>query len=109
MFDLQTLEIACDSIRRNRLRVFLATAGVTIGSACIILVVTVSLTARSYVMNQIEALGSNLVYANYDYNPNRPSSLDDDISLSDLRAVKAEIPEVSEVAGTRQMPVTLQI
>jgi len=104
-----TLEIACDSLRRNRLRVFLATIGVTIGSACIILVVTVSLTARSYVMNQIEALGSNLIYANYVYNPNRPSSLDDDINLSDLQAVKAEIPEVSEVAGTRQMPVTLEI
>lgn len=101
--------IAFDSLRRNKLRVSLAIFGVMIGSACIVLVVTVSLTARHYVMDQIEALGSNLVYANYDYDPHRPSTLGADITLSDLKAVKSDIPEVAEVAGTRQMAVTLEI
>ena len=104
----QTIAVAYDSLRCNKLRVFLALIGVMVGSACIILVVTVSLTERRFVMEQIEAIGSNLVYANYEYDPQHPSALSNDITLADVEAVKDNIPEVAEAAGTRQMPVTLK-
>ncbi|MFZ0819127.1 MAG: ABC transporter permease [Candidatus Acidiferrales bacterium] len=104
----ETLAVAFDSLKCNKLRVFLAIFGVMVGSACIILVVTVSLTERRYVMEQIEAIGSNLVYADHDFDPRHPSALSDDISLADVEAVKNNIPEVAEVAGTRQMPVVAQ-
>jgi putative ABC transport system permease protein len=103
-----TVAVALDSLRCNKLRVFLAIFGVMVGSACIILVVTVSLTERHYVMEQIEAIGSNLVYADHDFDPRHPSALNDDISLADIDAVMNEIPEVAEAAGTRQMPVVAQ-
>jgi putative ABC transport system permease protein len=109
MFPNQTLTIAFDSLRCNKLRVCLAIFGVMIGSACIILVVTVSLTERRYVMEQIEGIGSNLVYAYYDYDPRHPTPRSEDINLSDVEAVKAAIPEVSETAGTRWIPVTAQL
>jgi putative ABC transport system permease protein len=103
-----TLTVAFDSLRCNKLRVLLAVFGVMVGSACIILVVTVSLTERHYVMEQIEAIGSNLIYADHDFDPRHPSALNDDISLADVDAVMNEIPEVAEAAGTRQMPVVAQ-
>jgi putative ABC transport system permease protein len=109
VLDQATLAAAFDSLRSNKLRVCLAIFGVTVGSACIILVVTVSLTAHQYVMQQIEAVGSNLIFANHEYDASRPSSLSDEINLADLEAASAEIPEISEIAGTRQTPVTLQV
>ncbi len=37
--------------------------GVIIGSACIVLVVTVALVGKRYVVGQIEGVGVNLIYA----------------------------------------------
>lgn len=101
--------ISFDSLRRNKLRVFLAVFGVTIGSACIVLVVTVSLTERRYVMDQIEAVGSNLVYANYDYDYRHPPLRNEDINPGDVAAVKADIPEAAESAGTRAMLTDVEL
>jgi len=83
------ITVALDSLKRNKLQVCLAIFGVMIGSACIILVVTVSLTERRYVMDQIEGIGSNLIYANYDYDPRRSPARSEDINLADVAAVKA--------------------
>jgi len=109
MMHSETWITALDALRCNKLRVCLAMFGVMIGSACIIMVVTVSLTARRYVMEQIEAIGSNLVYANYEFDPQQPSARSFEITLADLDAVKSDIPDVTEVAGTRQMPASVQI
>ena len=37
--------------------------GVIIGSACIVLVVTVALAGKRYIVGQIEGVGANLIYA----------------------------------------------
>jgi putative ABC transport system permease protein len=105
----ETLRVAFDSLRLNKLRVCLAIFGVMIGSACIVLVVTVSLTERRYVMEQIEGVGSNLIYAYYEYDPRHPTARSEDINLEDVAAVKAAIPEVSESAGTRGMPTSVEL
>ncbi|HXX44414.1 MAG TPA: ABC transporter permease [Candidatus Acidoferrales bacterium] len=99
----EVLAISLDSLRRNRLRVFLAVLGVMIGSACIILVVTVSLTERRYVMEQIEAVGSNLIYADYEPDYRHPPLRNENITLDDVQAVKADVPEAAESAGTDWM------
>jgi len=57
-------------------------------SACIVLVVTVALSGRRYVIAQIEGVGSNLVYARLDIDPNRPIMLQDELSLEDMNAGK---------------------
>jgi len=43
-------------------RAVLTSIGVIIGSASIVLVVTVALTSQRFVISQIEAMGSNLVW-----------------------------------------------
>ena len=59
----ETWMVALDALWANKVRAFLTTLGVVIGSACIVLVVTVALSGRRYVIQQIEGVGSNLVYA----------------------------------------------
>ena len=100
----ETWMVALEALWANKIRAFLTTLGVIIGSACIVLVVTVALSGRRYVIAQIEAVGSNLVYARLDTDPNRPAMLQDELSLGDMNAAKDSIPGVVAVAGTRDMP-----
>jgi putative ABC transport system permease protein len=97
----ETWMVALDALWANKVRAFLTTLGVVIGSACIVLVVTVALSGRRYVIQQIEGVGSNLVYARLDIDPNRPIMLQDELSIEDMNAAKAGIPGVATVAGTR--------
>jgi putative ABC transport system permease protein len=99
----ETWMVALEALWANKMRAFLTTLGVVIGSACIVLVVTVALSGRRYVITQIEGVGSNLVYARLDIDPNQASMLQDELSVEDMNAAKASIPGVVMVAGTRGM------
>ena len=99
----ETWAVALEALWANKIRAFLTTLGVVIGSACIVLVVTVALSGRRYVIAQIEGVGANLVYARLDIDPNRPIMLQDELSLEDMNATKAAISGVLTVAGTRGM------
>ncbi len=99
----ETWMVALEALWANKVRAFLTTLGVVIGSACIVLVVTVALTGRRYVIGQIEAVGSNLVLASLEIDPNRPVTLQDELSVEDMNAAKSSIPGVVTVAGTRSM------
>ncbi len=97
----ETWMVALDALWANKIRAFLTTLGVIIGSACIVLVVTVALSGRRYVIQQIESVGTNMVYARLDIDPNQPIMLQDELSIEDMNAAKAGIPGVVTVAGTR--------
>jgi putative ABC transport system permease protein len=103
MLKNETWMVALEALWANKVRAFLTTLGVVIGSACIVLVVTVALSGRRYVIAQIEAVGSNLVLASLETDPNRPVTLQDELSVEDMVAAKASIPGVVAVAGTRGM------
>ena len=102
MFRFETFVVACNALRANKLRAFLTMLGVVIGSACIVLVVTVALTGKRYIIAQIESVGSNLVYAEYVRSPNTAMALSYEINRGDMEAVRG-IPQVVEVGGTREM------
>ncbi len=97
----ETWIVALEAIWANKTRAFLTTFGVVIGSACIVLVVTIGLAGGRYVVAQIEGVGSNLVFARLDISPNEPIKPQDELSLEDMNAAKASIQEVVTVAGTR--------
>jgi hypothetical protein len=50
----ETWMVALEALWANKIRAFLTTLGVIIGSACIVLVVTVAMSGRRYVISQIE-------------------------------------------------------
>ena len=102
----ETVSVAIDALRANKLRAVLTSLGVIIGSASIVLVVTVALTSRKFVLSQIESIGSNLVWVELVQRPDRPQPLSYEMTLDDLEAVKS-IPNVIAVAGTREKPMTM--
>src|SRR5579862_5477858 len=103
----ETWRVALEALWSNKLRAFLTTLGVIIGSACIVLVVTVAVAGRQYVIAQIEGVGSNLVYANYVVNPQQALVMSNQITLPDMNAIKSELRNVVEVAGTRSMQTSV--
>ena len=81
MLPSETWRVAIEALWSNKLRAILTTLGVVIGSACIVLVVTVAVTGRRYVIGQIESVGANLVYANYEVNPQQAVVRSNEITL----------------------------
>jgi putative ABC transport system permease protein len=102
----ETLSVAIDALRANKLRATLTSLGVIIGSASIVLVVTVALTSKKFVLSQIEAVGSNLVQAELVQRPDKPEPLNYEMTVDDMEAAKS-IPNVVEVAGSRELPMTV--
>ncbi|HEV1995069.1 MAG TPA: ABC transporter permease [Candidatus Acidoferrum sp.] len=102
----ETVSVAIDALRANKLRAILTSLGVIIGSASIVLVVTVALTSKTFVLSQIESIGSNLVQVELVQRPDKPQPLSYEMTLEDMEAAKS-IPNVIEVAGTRELPMTV--
>jgi putative ABC transport system permease protein len=105
----ESLTVAIDALRANKLRAVLTSIGVIIGSASIVLVVTIALTSRKYVISQIEAVGSNLVWVELVKTPDKVQPLSYDLTIEDLRAVKESILGVVTVAGISDMPMTVVV
>jgi putative ABC transport system permease protein len=105
----ETWGLALQALRAHKVRAMLAMLGVVIGSGCIVLVVTVALAGKRYILGQIEGVGANLVYANV-VNADEPGALTlaDQIAPADLDSVKDGLPElVVEAAGTDSLPMTV--
>jgi putative ABC transport system permease protein len=103
----ETWSLALQALRANKLRAMLTMLGVIIGSACIVLVVTVALAGKRYVIAQIESVGANLIYG--EHFASGPVSIADEITLDDLEALKVGIPQVRQAAGTRNIPKTMVV
>src|SRR5436309_16072244 len=102
----ETVSVAIDALRANKVRAMLTSLGVIIGSASIVLVVTVALTSKKFVLSQIESIGSNLVWVELVRSPDTPQPLSYEMTLQDLEAVRS-IPNVIEAAGTRELPMAV--
>jgi putative ABC transport system permease protein len=105
----ETWHLAVQALRGNKLRAALTMLGVIIGSGCIVLVVTVALAGKRYIVTQIEGVGSNLIYAQVLHTGASRVALGDEISLSDLEAVKQQIPEAAVVGGTHDIPMSVVV
>jgi putative ABC transport system permease protein len=108
MMDLhETFTVALDALRANKLRATLTSLGVIIGSASIVLVITVALTSRRFVLQQIESVGSNLVWVEIIKTPDKAQPLSHELTLDDMEAVRSSIPQVIQVAGVRELPMSV--
>jgi putative ABC transport system permease protein len=91
----EILSIAVDSFRTAKARFLLTALGMVIGTASLIIVVTIGLTGKQYVMNQIQAIGANLIYAYYEAGSNGSQNGGSDfLTVEDMRAVQQEVPGI---------------
>ena len=108
MMDLkETLSVSIDALRSNKLRAMLTSLGVIIGSASIVLVVTVALTSKKFVISKIEAVGSNLLSVELVRASDKAQPLSYELTLDDMDAAKDVIPGVARVAGTSDMQTSV--
>jgi putative ABC transport system permease protein len=108
MMDLkETLSVSIDALRANKLRAMLTSLGVIIGSASIVLVVTVALTSKKFVISKIEAVGSNVVWAELIRSSEKAQPLSYELTVDDMEAAKNAIPEIVQVAGTTDVQMTV--
>ena len=93
----EIVAIALDSFQTSKVRFILTAIGMVIGTASLILVVTVGLTGKQYVMNQIQSIGANLIYAYYEGGSNASVSLGgggDYLTVEDMKAVQQQVPGI---------------
>lgn len=105
----ETFAVAVDALRANKVRAVLTSIGVIIGSASIVLVVTVALTSQKFVISQIEAVGSNLVWAEMVKTPDKAQPLNYQLTMGDMQAVQSGIPAVVKVAGIADMAMAVVV
>ena len=91
----EILSFAYDTFCSNKVRFALTALGMVIGTASLILVVTIGMTGKQYILNQIQAIGANLIYAEYlGGAPRITATATDPLTIDDLNAVMAEVPAV---------------
>jgi len=91
----EILAFSYDTFRQNKVRFALTALGMVIGTASLILVVTIGMTGRQYILNQIQAIGANLVFAEYEGGaPRITATAPDPLTVADIDAVRAQVPAV---------------
>jgi putative ABC transport system permease protein len=87
---MEAASFAYNSLNANKMRAGLTMLGMVIGTASIILVVTIALTGRDYILQQIQGVGSNLIYLYYETGStvSGEKTLSDDLTLGDLKAIQ---------------------
>ena len=87
----EALKFSYQALAANRIRTFLTGLGIVIGVASVILVVTISLTSEELILDQIRAIGSNMIFAQYEAGNNSTAPAEADfIKLGDLQAVRQQ-------------------
>jgi putative ABC transport system permease protein len=91
MFTRETFETAMHRFRTHPVQSALTLAGLVVGTSAIIIIVALGLTGRTFVMSQIEGVGSHLVWASYEGTVTAGVSrtTEDQITDADVRAIEA--------------------
>jgi putative ABC transport system permease protein len=92
---------AYNALRANKVRTGLTTLGMVIGTSSVILVSTIALTSRDYVLGQIEGVGSNMIYTVNESSPTvtGANSISDALTLTDVEAIRAGVPNLTAVSA----------
>jgi len=92
----EIFSFAYDTFMSNKVRFALTALGMVIGTASLILVTTIGLTGKHYLLNQIEAIGSNWIYAEYESGGDRiTSTINDALTIEDMEAVQHQVSGIA--------------
>jgi putative ABC transport system permease protein len=88
----EIMSFAFETFCSNKVRFLLTGLGMVIGTASLILVVTIGLTGKQYVLNQIQGIGANLVYAEYEGGAQRiTNTAPDALTVDDMKAAQEQV------------------
>jgi len=89
----EAMSFSLQALRQNPVRSFLTGLGMVIGTASVILVVTISLTSQNYILEQIEGVGSNMIFASYEVGTQSSSAEvnADFVKIADVQAIRQQL------------------
>ncbi len=91
----EVLSFAYETFRTNKVRFALTALGMVIGTASLILVVTIGMTGKQYVLNQIQSIGTNQIEAEYQSGGQRVASVTPDpLTIDDMQAALQQVPGI---------------
>jgi putative ABC transport system permease protein len=100
----EIIAFAYDTFCSNKVRFILTALGMVIGTASIILVVTIGMTGRQFVLTQIQTIGTNEIWAQYIGGaPHISNSNTDPLTIDDLAAVQQEVPGIVASSPVTQL------
>jgi putative ABC transport system permease protein len=100
----EIIAFAYDTFCSNKVRFILTALGMVIGTASLILVVTIGMTGRQFVLNQIQAIGTNEIWAEYlGGAPHISNSNPDPLTIDDLHAVQESVPGIVASSPVTQL------
>jgi len=102
----ETLKLAIDSFRSNKLRFALTALGMVIGTASVILVVTIGLTGKRFILEEIQKIGTNSVELEYSGGGATGTEnvlYNDYLTREDEKAVVAQVPGVQYSSPVLEM------
>ena len=84
------------AFRADKVRATMTALGMVIGTSSLILVVTIALSGKQYVLAQIENIGTNLVWAEYEglVNAGATATVRDYLTYDDMIAAEQQVPEI---------------
>jgi len=94
---------ALDTFQTSKVRFLLTALGMMIGTASLILVTTIGLTGKQYVLHLIQGIGANMIEAEYLQGDRISKTSADDLTIDDIRAVQGQVPGI--VAASPVLPV----
>jgi putative ABC transport system permease protein len=96
----EVLNFAYDAFSSNKLQFTLTSLAMAVGTASVILVVTIGLTGKQYILRQIQSIGANMIYADYQGGLQRIDSTPDPMTVDDVKAVREQVPTVAAASPT---------
>ena len=92
----ETISVALETFRSNKVRFTLTALGMVIGTASLILVVTIGLTGKQYVLQQIQSIGANMIFVSYEGGSiYSAESANDYMTSDDLNAIRQQVPNIA--------------
>jgi len=98
----ESFGFAYDTFCTNKVRSSLTALGMVIGTASLILVVTIGMTGKQYVLNQIQSIGVNMIDAEYEGGEHSKIA-PDLLTIDDMHAVLLRVPGI--VAASPVVPL----
>ena len=102
----ETLKLAIDSFRASKMRFALTALGMVIGTASVILVITIGLTGQQFVLKELQKIETNSVELEYSGGGATAAErvfYNDSLTREDEKAVRAQLPGVQYSSPIVQM------
>ena len=94
----ESVRVALEGIRANKLRSFLTTLGIMIGIAAVIAVVAVGQGGQALLMREMEKVGTNIFAVYIDWRKSDVTRTGKEFEFEDATVIKELVPEVSYMA-----------